>query len=1014
MHFPLPANEAARIDALHSYRILDTEPEQAYDDLVNLAKNICDTPIAVLSLVDRNRQWFKSKIGVKVRQTDRASSFCTHTILQDRVMIVRDAAQDPRFVSSHLVTGPPYIRFYAGAPLMTSSGLALGALCAIDKVPRDLSDGQIGALEALARQIVDQFELRLAGSYLMAAMAERDEAILELEAKNSELTNVLSSVQSILIGLDGGGKVRLWNPAAAETIGISAADAMGSPLTSLAIPWDDARIREAIGICRQSQQTVRLEGVPFAKRRRLGLVFNPMENQPYGPKSLLISGVDITADLEAKQFMQRQAALLSSIRLSTPWGFMVTDDRATQVLYTNEPLRSLWGLAPAPLVQPEAPLPLEPILAELTSAARHPDLVGWPQDIGKNCEEGLSDREIELRDGRTLREYSFCIRDDEGRNFGRLYLYEDITNVKRLAEEQIRRNEFESLLAGLSTEFINLDSSEICAGIAADLQQIGEFSDMDRASIYVLSDDGEAYELKHFWQRGAESPVTQARIPMKEATWLHEYFLRCEPVWVSSLDVLPPEAGFVRQLLEKVGLRSVIGIPFMCNRQLIGFMSFGVYAEDFEWTQDRVTPLLEIARVFTNAMVRKRSDDEIRRLAQRALGEFEQRLQAVIASAPVLLLVIELDGRIALWEGQAPRILESGGDPTGALIFERWAAMPRLREAAERALTGEMFSTQLDMDDVSLEARFRPLHDEAGQRIGAIGVITDVTESRQFETRLALAEKMQGIGQLAAGVAHEMNTPMQYISANTYFLRDSFQALGRLMARYENLLAAASQGLPVRRLSRQVEECAEEVEVDYLMREIPIAIEQSMSGIDHVTKIVSALKEYCHPGVNAHVDVDVNRIVGSTLAVTHNAWRFVAEVETQLDPNLRPIQGVTSEIVQAISNILINAADAVHDEIKSGRYEKGRITVQTRNVSSGIEIRIADNGPGIPASVRSRIFELFFTTKEVGKGTGQGLAISHRVIAEKHGGSIDVESKEGQGTTFVLRLPANSLASEAA
>ncbi|HVT12749.1 MAG TPA: ATP-binding protein [Fimbriimonadaceae bacterium] len=1014
MQFPIPPNESARIEALHSYRILDTEPEAAYDDLVSLAKSICDTPIAVLSLVDRNRQWFKSKIGVNVRQTDRASSFCTHTILENGVMVVRDATKDPRFTSSHLVTGPPYIRFYAGAPLLTSSGLALGSLCAIDRVPRELSAEQLRALEAIARQIVDQFELRAAGRKLVEAMIERDEAIAKLQGKNSELTEVLSSVRSILVGLDGGGTVRLWNAAAEEVLGVSRPAAVGHSLEDLGVPWDGARMREAIEICRRTRQPVRLEGVPLGERRRLGLALNPIEDHPYGPNSLLISGSDITADLEAKQFAQRQAALLSSIRSSIPWGFMMTDDKATKVFYTNESLRRLWGLNPSTLAQPEAPIPIEPILAEFSAAARHPNLIDWPQTTGENCQGGLKDREIDLRDGRILREYSFCIRDDDGRNFGRLYLYEDVTQVKRLAEEQTRRHEFEVMLAGLSTEYINIDPDEICHGIAADLQRIGEFSDMDRASIYVLSEDGESYELKHYWQRGGDCPVTEARIPVSEASWLHEYFLRSDPVWVSSLDMLPPEAGHVRELLERVGLHSVIGIPFTCNRQVFGFISFGVYAEDFEWTQDRVAPLLDIARLFTNAMVRKRSDEEIRRLTQRALGESEQRLQAVIASAPVLLLVIELDGRIALWEGQAPPVLGAGGDPTGSLIFERWATIPRLREAAERALSGEMFSTSLDLEDISIEAWFRPLQDEQGQRAGTIGVITDVTETRRFEMRLALAEKMQGIGQLAAGVAHEMNTPMQYISANTYFLQESFGSLVSLMKKYAELVLASSRGKPVRQLAREAEDCANDIEVDYLMREIPLAIEQSMSGLDHITKIVSALKEYSHPATNVHPEVDVNRLIGSTLAVTHNVWRFVADVDIQLDPNLRLIHGVSSEIVQAITNILINATDAISDEVGSGRYDKGLITIQTRNVPSGIEIRIADNGPGIPASVRSRIFELFFTTKEVGKGTGQGLAISHRVVAEKHGGSIDVESKEGVGTAFVLRLPANPPVSEAA
>ena len=158
---PLPANESARVKALHDFEILDTAPEDSFDDFTRLAAFICKTPIAVISMVDSDRQWFKSRIGdVKDEQTAREISFCQYTILQPGPFIVRDALEDERFKSSPLVNSDPHIRFYAGSPLVTSNGLEVGALCVIDRVPKDLAPEQISALKILSKLIMTQLELR--------------------------------------------------------------------------------------------------------------------------------------------------------------------------------------------------------------------------------------------------------------------------------------------------------------------------------------------------------------------------------------------------------------------------------------------------------------------------------------------------------------------------------------------------------------------------------------------------------------------------------------------------------------------------------------------------------------------------------------------------------------------------------------------------------------------------------------------------------------------------------------
>ena len=172
MNVPQPVNEARRLEALSRYRILDTPPEQAFDDFAYIASLICRTPIATISLVDSDRQWFKARLGLELTQTPREHAFCAHTILGQETMVVEDATADERFASSPLVTGAPHMRFYAGAPLIDGEGNGLGALCVIDNRPRSLSSEERRALEALSRQVMAQMELRRSSAELAGMLAQ--------------------------------------------------------------------------------------------------------------------------------------------------------------------------------------------------------------------------------------------------------------------------------------------------------------------------------------------------------------------------------------------------------------------------------------------------------------------------------------------------------------------------------------------------------------------------------------------------------------------------------------------------------------------------------------------------------------------------------------------------------------------------------------------------------------------------------------------------------------------------
>jgi len=285
------------------------------------------------------------------------------------------------------------------------------------------------------------------------------------------------------------------------------------------------------------------------------------------------------------------------------------------------------------------------------------------------------------------------------------------------------------------------------------------------------------------------------------------------------------------------------------------------------------------------------------------------------------------------------------------------------------------------------------------------GMTEDITERKLLQSQLLHTQKLESIGQLAAGIAHEINTPTQYIGDNVRFLNGAFQDLRSLLANYERLLAAAQGNTLSGATVQEVAAAVERADAGYLLEEIPKSIEQTLEGIGRVSTLVSAMKEFSHPGTKDKTAVDLNHAIESTLTVARNEWKYVANLETEFDSSLPLVSCLPGEFNQVILNLIVNAAHAIADVVGTGGSEKGKIRVQTRNCSEWIEIRIQDTGTGIPENVRARIFDPFFTTKEIGKGTGQGLSIARSVVVDKHGGSIHFETEEGKGTTFIIRLP---------
>jgi PAS domain S-box-containing protein len=311
----------------------------------------------------------------------------------------------------------------------------------------------------------------------------------------------------------------------------------------------------------------------------------------------------------------------------------------------------------------------------------------------------------------------------------------------------------------------------------------------------------------------------------------------------------------------------------------------------------------------------------------------------------------------------------------------------------------------------TFEAHVSAVPDEDGTCGRMLMVARDVTERlkaererQSMEIRLRQAQKLQAIGQLAAGIAHEINTPIQYIGDNTRFLEGAFRdVLAMLEAQDRIITRCVETPLGIDGLE-ELGRIREEGDAAFLLVEIPKAVQQSVDGVGRVARIVRAMKAFSHPGVDEPTAVDLNGAVESTLTVSRNEWKYVADLNMQLDPHLPQVVCLPGEVNQVVLNLVVNAAHAIADQVAEGG-EKGLITVSTRRDGDFVEIRVGDTGTGIPEHVRSRIFDPFFTTKDVGKGSGQGLAIAHGVVVDKHKGTIDFETEMGKGTTFIVRLP---------
>jgi two-component system, NtrC family, sensor kinase len=394
------------------------------------------------------------------------------------------------------------------------------------------------------------------------------------------------------------------------------------------------------------------------------------------------------------------------------------------------------------------------------------------------------------------------------------------------------------------------------------------------------------------------------------------------------------------------------------------------------------------------------------------------QLNKVFESSPDGIRVIDREYNVLRMNGNYLKF--TALDATTSLAgkcFEftprQWCHSPKC--SLQRAIAGETnIEETIKMKGKNGEERHfvlsvAALLDANGEVDGIVENLKDVTQWHQMQRQVLHAQKMESIGQLAAGIAHEINTPTQFVGDNISFLKESFQDLMTLIQVYDNVFEQLREGKSIDEMKTTLEEAREEADLSYLTEEIPQAIAQSEEGTTRISSIVKAMKEFSHPGSDEPELFNVNQNIQNTVTVARNEWKYVSRVEMEFGFNLPMVRGYPGEFNQTILNMIVNAAHAIEAKSSEKPGWKGTISVTTSVQNGYVVVVITDNGKGIPKEILNRIYDPFFTTKGVGKGTGQGLAIAHSSIVDKHNGRIEVASVEGEGTTFTISLPSVAL-----
>jgi PAS domain S-box-containing protein len=391
----------------------------------------------------------------------------------------------------------------------------------------------------------------------------------------------------------------------------------------------------------------------------------------------------------------------------------------------------------------------------------------------------------------------------------------------------------------------------------------------------------------------------------------------------------------------------------------------------------------------------------------RAPSEHTFEVEQLLDNLTAIVIRFDATGHVTAWNHAAERAL---GLARASVLEQPLEALPLpwSDAAVTRKLLGAVSSdSQVRIDDVTyrrsdgtpgfLGLTATPLSTKDGSVSSVLVLGRDITEQRAQTRKQLQSQKLEAIGQLAAGIAHEINTPAQYLSDNLHFLRETFSEIAPLL----QFACVGERSQPEAELAR----LAESIDGAYLLDEVPKAIEQALQGIQRISTIVMAMRAISPRGGEERGPADLNQAARDVAVLCSSEWSADAELRFALDEQLPKVVCKLSDVQQVLLNLLVNASHAIKQKRAGAQLPKGSIEIGSRAEPDAISLWIEDSGVGIEDAVRQRIFDPFFTTKPLGQGTGQGLSFAHAVVVDEHRGALEVESALGRGSRFTIRLP---------
>lgn len=575
----------------------------------------------------------------------------------------------------------------------------------------------------------------------------------------------------------------------------------------------------------------------------------------------------------------------------------------------------------------------------------------------------------------------------------------DISDRRRIQETLAERARLADLVADVGVALVHSRDTRVMLQRCADSM----VKRLDALSVRIWTYNESSAVLELQARSGCVSPLgADARLELGQST-VGQVAQDRKPYVVNSMETI--NHILADEELTLPAANSFAAYPLLLEGRLVGALA--LYAkEPIASTTER--ELITIADSIALGIVRLRAERQLRQ----AHLENKQLLESISS----ILITLDITGTVTQWNRAAEAIFgvtaeQAIGRQIGDCGVE-WTELHTLDSQIALGMTSLQTPVRCELVflDQNGSSRFLDLvisriEHEGTAEMGLLLLATDVTDQKQLQAQVAQSQKLESIGQLAAGIAHEINTPIQYVGDNVQFLQAAFGELEALLLSYEQLYQSAHDGPIEPAMLSDIEVARQRTDIEYLNHHIPKAVSNSLEGLNRVASIVRAMKEFSHPGSDDKVVTDINRAIESTVTVTRNEWKYVAEMELDLDPDLPGVPCLPGEFNQVLVNLIVNAAHAIADAQSTKRNEKGKIAISTRHDNDCMVLRISDTGSGIPPEIQHRIFDPFFTTKPVGRGTGQGLSLARHIIVTQHGGAIDFESEVGAGTTFIIRLP---------